>query len=116
MVSKIGYGQIWWANLPDATGSEPGFRRPVLVLQSNRFNESKIATVVVAMLTSNLHLAQGPGNVLVKSRESGLSKDSVVNISQLATLDKVCLTEFVSKLDQRILTEVKSGIRLVLDI
>lgn len=116
MVTPISCGQIWWADLPNATGSEPGFRRPVLVLQSNRFNESKIATVITAVLTSNLNLAKSPGNVLLKAKESGLTKDSVVNISQLATLDKAYLTELVSKLDHKILAEIKSGVRLVLDV
>ena len=112
----VARGEIWWANLPYAQGSGPGFRRPVLVLQSNRFNESKIATVIVAIITSNLELAKAPGNILLSSKESKLSKDSVVNISQIITVDKACLTEHVSKLENRVLGQIDSGLRLVLQL
>jgi mRNA interferase MazF len=112
----VARGEIWWADLPSAQGSGPGFRRPVLVLQSNRFNESKIATVIVAVLTSNLELAKAPGNILLHSKESKLSKDSVVNMSQLMTIDKVFLTEKVCKLTDKFLTDVGLGLRLVLGI
>ncbi|MEI6806451.1 MAG: type II toxin-antitoxin system PemK/MazF family toxin [Myxococcaceae bacterium] len=109
-------GEVWWASLPNPQGSGPGSRRPVLVLQSNKFNESKISTVIIAVITSNLELAKAPGNVLLRSKESKLSKDSVINISQIITVDKTCLTEHVSKLDNRILAEVESGLRLVLQL
>lgn len=109
-------GEVWWANLPNPQGSGRGSRRPVLVLQSNRFNESKISTIIIAVITSNLELAKAPGNVLLRSKESELSKDSVINISQIITVDKTCLTEHVSKLEKKILTEVESGLRLVLQL
>jgi mRNA interferase MazF len=82
-------GEIWWANLPEPTGSEPGFRRPVLVVQSDEFNQSRIATVIAVVLTSNLKLAQAPGNVLLPSKATHLSKDSVANISQVITVDSL---------------------------
>ena len=80
-------GEIWWANLPTPRRSGPGFRRPVLIIQQDDFNRSRIATVIAAVLTSNLRLQAAPGNVLLRSRDSGLPKDSVVNVSQLATFD-----------------------------
>ncbi|HEY2115504.1 MAG TPA: type II toxin-antitoxin system PemK/MazF family toxin, partial [Candidatus Angelobacter sp.] len=76
-------GEIWWADLPNLRGSEPGFRRPVLVIQANSFNQSEIRTVIVAVLTGNLRLAEAPGNVLLPARISGLPRDSAVNVSQL---------------------------------
>lgn len=112
----VARGQVYWANWAEPQGSGPGFRRPVLVLQSNKFNESKIATVIVAVITSNLTLAKAPGNVLLRSNESKLSKDSVVNVSQILTMDKSCLTEVVSRLENRILVEVEAGLRLVLQL
>jgi len=89
-------GEIWWANLPTPRRSEPGYRRPVLIIQQDDFNRSRIATVIAAVLTSNLRLQAAPGNVLLRSRDSGLPKDSVVNVSQLDTLDKSILTERVA--------------------
>jgi mRNA interferase MazF len=81
-------GEVWWATLPGPTGSGPGYRRPVLVVQSNPFNLSRIATVVVAAITSNLSLAEAPGNVRLGRGDSGLPRASVVNVSQLVTLDR----------------------------
>ena len=104
-------GEIWWADLP-----EPGFRRPVLVVQSNAFNASRIQTVVAVSITSNLHLADAPGNVRLPSKKTGLSKESVANVSQIVTLDRRFLTEKVGKLDQSIILRVEEGIRLVLDL
>jgi len=109
-------GEIWWADLPEPRGSEPGYRRPVLVIQSNSFNQSGIRTVVVAILTSNLRLAEAPGNVLLPAKVSGLPRDSVVNVSQLLTLDRSFLTEEVGKLPSRVLAEVNAGLRLVLEL
>jgi mRNA interferase MazF len=88
-------GEVWWASLPAPTGSGPGFRRPVVVVQSNPFNQSRIATVIVAIVTSNLALADAPGNVRVGKSESGLAKPSVVNVSQIITLDRELLTQRV---------------------
>lgn len=109
-------GEIWWANLPEPTGSEPGFRRPVLVVQSDEFNQSRIATVIAIVLTSNLKLAQAPGNVLLPSKATRLSKDSVANISQVITVDKSFLTEKVGALPRHLFEQVESGLRLVLDL
>lgn len=109
-------GEIWWASLPKPEGSAPGYRRPVLVVQADDFNRSRIGTVVIAALTSNVALAQAPGNVLLKARRTGLPKDSVVNVSQLLTLDRQRLTERVKALDTATMAEVDDGLRLVLDL
>jgi len=109
-------GEIWWASLDEPEGSGPGYRRPVLIVQSDEFNRSRISTVIVAVLTSNTALAQAPGNVLIKARQAGLAKDSVVNVSQVITVDKQCLTEKLKKLEASAMAEVDNGIRLVLAI
>lgn len=106
-------GEIWWAALRAPAGSEPGYRRPVLVVQSNDFNESAIRTVVCAVLTSNVHLAAAPGNVLLARRITRLPDVSVVNVSQLITVDKRFLTDKVSRLPPARLREVEAGLRLV---
>lgn len=108
--------EIWWASLGEPEGSGPGYRRPVLIVQSDEFNRSRIGTVIVAVLTSNTTLAQAPGNVLLKARQVGLAKDSVVNVSQVITVDKQCLTEKVKKLEPSAMAEVNNGLRLVLAI
>ena len=107
-------GEIWWASLPPAAGSGPGFRRPVVVVQSNPFNESRIATVVIAAITSNLALAEAPGNVRIGKSESGLSKPSIVNVSQVLTIDRSYLTTRVRLLPAQTMSRVDSGLRLVL--
>ncbi len=109
-------GDIWWAGLPEPEGSGPGYRRPVLIVQADEFTNSRINTVVVAVLTSNIALAQAPGNVLVRSRYSGLPKDSVVNVSQLLTVDKRLLAEKLRALDAADMSKVDDGLRLVLNI
>ena len=109
-------GEIWWASLGEPEGSAPGYRRPVLIIQSDEFNRSRISTVIVAVLTSNTMLAQAPGNVLIKARKAGLAKDSVVNVSQVITVDKQCLTEKVIKLESPTMAEVDNGLRLVLAV
>jgi mRNA interferase MazF len=109
-------GEIWWASLPDPSGSGPGFRRPVLVIQSNPFNESRIQTVIVAILSSNLHLSEAPGNLRLSKSDSGLKKVSVVNVSQILTLDRNYLTEKVRALDSRLMSQVDEGLRLVMGI
>ena len=109
-------GELWWASLPAPTGSGPGFRRPVLVVQSDPFNASRISTVVVAVVTSNLALADAPGNVRVARSESGLSKASVVDVSQLMTLDRALLTQRVRALPSSTLQRVDEGIRLLLGL
>ena len=109
-------GEIWWASLPEPKGSEPGFRRPVVVVQADEFNRSKINTVVCASITSNLNLADAPGNVRLSSRSSGLHKPSVVNISQLITVDKRFLLKKVKTLDHQNMSQVDESLRLVLKL
>ena len=106
-------GEVWWADLPRPAGSEPGFRRPVLIVQADEFNRSRIGTVIAAAITSNLSLAAAPGNVTLTKRSVGLDRESVVNISQVITLDKTYLTERVGRLPERKLREVEDGLRLV---
>ena len=109
-------GEIWWAAMPEPTGSGPGFRRPVLVVQSNPFNSSRITTIVVAVITSNLRLSAAPGNVQITKKESGLPKPSVVNVSQVVTLDRSLLTERVHLLSDRKMSNVDQGLRVVLGL
>jgi len=110
----ISQGEVWWVDLPEPSGSEPGFRRPAVVVQGDAFNRSRIATVVCVPLTSNLRWAEAPGNVLLTSKVTGLPKDSVVNVSQLVTLDKSSLTDRVGKLSKAKLELVLFGIDVVL--
>ena len=107
---------IWWATLRPSTGSEPGYRRPVLIIQCDDFNKSRINTVVVAILTSNLHLQSAPGNVFLSKRSTKLSKDSVANVSQVVTLDKSFLTERIGRLSMDKMKYVDDGLRLVLNL
>lgn len=109
-------GEVWWASLPPPTGSGPGFRRPVVVVQSNPFNKSRIATVIVAIITSNLALADAPGNVRVGKSESGLARPSVVNVSQLVTLDRELLTQRVRGLPADTMRQIDEGLRLALSV
>jgi mRNA interferase MazF len=109
-------GQIWWADLDAPEGSEPGFRRPVLVMQADAFNRSRIQTVIAVALTSNLRLVDAPGNVLVSAKASGLPKDSVANVSQVVTLDKAYLTDQAGRLRGPLLADVEAGLRLVLGL
>ena len=109
-------GDIWWSSLATPGGSSPGFRRPVLVIQSNEFNRSRINTVLAAVVTSNLQLANAPGNVRVPARASGLKKASVVNVSQVITVDKSFLTAHVGTLKARYMRAVDDGLRLVLGV
>jgi len=110
----ISRGDVWWADLSEPTGSGPGFRRPVIVVQGDALNRSRIATVVCVPLTSNLKWADAPGNVRLAPRFTGLSKESVANVSQIITLDKSLLAEHVGKLPQAKLGLILSGIDLVL--
>ena len=109
-------GEIWWASLPDPQGSGPGYRRPVVIIQSDSFNESRINTVIVAILTSNLNLAAAPGNVMIERRVSMLSDDSIANVSQVLTIDRFLLTQVVSKLPDRIMDTIDDGVRLVMNL
>ena len=107
-------GEVWWADLPEPVGSEPGFRRPVLIVQADEFNRSRIRTVLAVAITSNTALAGAPGNVPLSSRSVGLGRESVVNVSQVVTLDKSFLAERVGRLSEAKLREVDDGLRLVL--
>ena len=109
-------GEVWWASLPPPTGSGPGFRRPVVVIQSNPFNQSRIATVIVAIVSSNIALADAPGNVRVMKSESGLAKASVVNISRIVTLDRALLTQRVRGLPADTMRQIDEGLRLALGL
>ncbi|MEX2281627.1 MAG: type II toxin-antitoxin system PemK/MazF family toxin [Gemmatimonadota bacterium] len=108
--------EIWWAELEPPHGSEPGFRRPVLVVQAEAFNRSRLRTVLVAILTSNLRLADAPGNVVVSAIDSGLPKESVVNVTQLLTLDRDYLRDPVGRLPAAVMAHVDAGLKLVLDL
>ena len=109
-------GEVWWAGLGRPKGSEPGYRRPVVVVQSDAFNRSRIQTVIVAVITSNLKLAAAPGNVSLTRTQSGLPKESVVNVSQIITLDRSMLSRRVKRLSARQLAAVDAGLRLVLSL
>jgi mRNA interferase MazF len=107
-------GEIWWAELPDPSGSEPGFRRPVVIIQANALNRSRAQTVVVATITSTLRLRAFPGNVYLSPRDSGLDRPSVVNASQLLTLDRGRLLGHVGNLPGVKMRDLDEGLRLVL--
>ena len=110
----ISQGDIWRADLPSASGSEPAFRRPVVVVQSDAFNQSALGTVICVAVTSNLRWAEAPGNVVLPARSTGLRRESVANVTQIVTLDKSDLTERTGKLSQAKLDLVLSGIDTVL--
>lgn len=107
-------GEVWWAALPDPAGSGPGLRRPVVIIQANPFNDSRIGTAIVAVITSNLALAAAPGNVRVTRSDSGLPQVSVINISQLLTLDRRLLAKRVKLLPAQVVQALNAGLRLVL--
>jgi mRNA interferase MazF len=109
-------GELWWADLGEPRGSAPGLRRPVLVLQTDAFNRSRLKTVVVVSLTSNLKYAAAPGNVVCRARGTGLSGPSVVNVSQISTLDRRFLLERMGSLPPQTLREVEEGVKLVLGL
>ena len=110
----IAHGEVWWADLGEPTGSEPGFRRPVVVVQGDAFNRSSLRTVVCVSLTSNLRWADAPGNVLLPAKATGLPRDSVANVSQVVTLDRGALAERVGALSASSLGLVLAGIDVVL--
>lgn len=109
-------GEIWWAELPESVGSGPGYRRPVVIIQSNEFNKSKINTIIAAVITSKIRLAAAPGNVLLSVKKSKLSKESVINVSQIITIDKSFLTDKVHTLSNKIMEQVDEGVKLVLKL
>lgn len=110
----VSQGEVWWADLGEPRGSKPGFRRPVLVIQGDALNRSRIATAVCVALTSNVKWASAPGNILLSESATGLPKESVANVSQIVTLDKSDLTVRVGKLPKTKLELVLSGVDVVL--
>lgn len=110
----VGQGEVWWADLGMPAGSEPGFRRPVVVVQGDALNRSRLATVVCVPLTTNLRWADAPGNVVLTARATGLPKDSVANASQVVTLDKTALTERTGKLPRAKRDLILAGIDVIL--
>ena len=109
-------GEIWWVDLGIPFGSEPGFKRPVIIVQADSFNDSNIHTVIVVPLTTNLNLSAAPGNVLLLKKETHLSKNSVANLSQIVTLDRGRFEKKVSNLKAKKLEKLEEGIRLVLSL
>ena len=109
-------GEIRWAALPEPAGSGPGYKRPVLIIQSDEFNISKINTIIAAVITSNIRLAAAPGNVLLSSKNSKLPKESVINVSQIITIDKAFLSEKVHTLSREIIAQVDEGLKIVLKL
>jgi mRNA interferase MazF len=107
-------GEVWWADLGEPGGSEPGYRRPVVIVQSDAFNRSRLRTVIAVVLMTNLRLVDAPGNVLIPAKVSGLPKDSVANVSQLITLDRDFLLERAGRLRGQFMKEIENGLRLVL--
>ena len=114
LVAAVAQGQVWWADLPAPTGSGPGFRRPVVVVQGNAFNRSRLSTIVCVPLTSNLRLGDAPGNVVLAAASTGLPRDSVANVSQIVPIDRSLLSEVVGSVSQQQLALVLAGIDLVL--
>jgi mRNA interferase MazF len=110
----IAQGEVWWADLGDPDGSEPGFRRPVVIVQGDAFNRSALRTVVCVALTGNLRWADAPGNVRLTARATGLPKESVANVSQLVTLDRDTLIERIGRISASQLERVLTGIDVVL--
>jgi mRNA interferase MazF len=113
-VVEIAQSEVWWADLPEPEGSGPGFRRPVVVVQGDALNRSRIATVVCVPLTSNLSWANAPGNTLLPANLTGLPKDSVANATQLLALDRALLTKRTGRLSTRHFAQVLAGIDVVL--
>jgi mRNA interferase MazF len=110
----VSQGEIWWAELGAPVGSGPGFRRPVVVVQGDAFNRSRIGTIVCVPLTSNLKWADAPGNLLLKASATGLDRDSVANVSLIVAIDRSQLTERVGKISERKLGQVLAGIDVML--
>lgn len=109
-------GEVWWASLNYPRASEPGLRRPVIIIQSNEFNKSKINTCIAIVITSNIRLAEAPGNIYLPKKSTNLPKDSVANVSQIITIDKSFLSERVGKLNQKLLSKLSEGLKLVLEL
>ncbi len=109
-------GEIWWVDLPETNSSIPAFSRPVIIIQENAFNKSKINTVLCAVITSNINLVNAPGNIFLHRKQSGLKKDSVINVSQIITIDKAFLRDKCGKVSDKILQEINKGLKLILGL
>lgn len=107
-------GEVWWADLGEPDGSEPGYRRPVVIVQSEAFNRSRLRTVIAVVLMTNVRLVEAPGNVLLPAKATGLPKDSVANVSQVITVDRDFLLERAGRIRGQLLQDVNKGLRLVL--
>ncbi len=108
--------EVWWAELEEPRGSEPGFRRPVAIVQTDSFNRSRLRTVMAVVLTSNMRLLDAPGNVLLPSKDTGLPKDSTAVVTQVITLDRDYLTECVGRIPPRLMVQVDAGLKLAQDL
>ncbi len=113
---EIVRGEVWWADLPDPVASDPGGTRPVLVVQANAFNRSRIATVLAVAITTNERLADLPGNVRLSPRDTGLKFSSVANVSQIVTADRTFLRQRIGRIRPETMAKVESGLRLVLGL
>ena len=109
-------GQVWTADLGEPEGSEPGYNRPVLIVQSDAFNRSRLQTIIAVVLSTNVRLVDAPGNVLIPARTSGLRKDSVANVSQVITIDREFLIELAGRVRGQFLKDVENGLRLILGL
>ena len=112
----VARGEIWWADLAEPRGSEPGFRHPILILQADAFNRSRLRTVIGVVVSSNTRLLNAPGNVLLPAEAVGLPRDSVANVAQFVTVDRDYLEERAGKVPSKTLVRVDAGLRLVLDL
>lgn len=113
---EVARGEVWWADLPDPVASDPGGTRPILVVQANPFNRSRIVTVLAVVITTNERLAHSPGNVLLSPRDTGLNQQSVANVSQIITADRSFLRERSGRIRPQTMARVESGLRLVLGL
>ncbi len=109
-------GDIWWVDLPEPIGSMPGYRRPALIVSADSYNFSALNTILVVVITSNLRLRDAPGNIFLPKNKSGLSKDSVANVTQLVAVDRSLFSEKVATLPFQIMQQVENGLRIVLDL
>jgi len=107
-------GEVWWADLGEPDGSEPGYRRPVLIVQGDAFNRSRLRTVIAVVLMTNARLVEAPGNVLLSAKATGLPRDSVANVAQVITVDRDFLLERAGRIRGQLLQDVDKGLRLVL--
>jgi mRNA interferase MazF len=113
---EVARGDIWWADLPDPVASDPGGTRPVLIVQANTFNRSRISTVLAVIITTNERMADAPGSVRLSSRETGLMEQSIVNISQIVTADRTFLRQRIGRVRTETMVRVESGLRLILGL